>query len=132
MEKLLQKNIIQFLQAHIKLLGFRPVIHFELEGCYASNNKDNVATLNFEAVNSLLFSHHIDGELVPEYWTNQWEYVSNFNGQSPLKEAENPDPRTTDDHFLIEIITDKPVAALKKLLKDSGAVEINEVKSKDH
>jgi hypothetical protein len=50
----------------------------------------------------------------------------------PLKEAENPDPRTTDDHFLIEIITDKPVAALKKLLKDSGAVEINEVKPKDH
>ena len=50
----------------------------------------------------------------------------------PFKEAENPDPRTTDDHFLIEIITDKPVAALKKLLKDSGAVEINEVKSKDH
>ena len=35
----------------------------------------------------------------------------------PLKEAENPDPRTTDDHFLIEISTDKPVAALKKLLK---------------
>ena len=50
----------------------------------------------------------------------------------PLKEAENPDPRTTDDHFLIEISTDKPVAALKKLLKDSGAVEINEVKPKDH
>ena len=50
----------------------------------------------------------------------------------PLKEAENPDPRTTDDHFLIEIITNKPVAALKKLLKDSGAVEINEVKPKEH
>ena len=50
----------------------------------------------------------------------------------PLKKAENPDPRTTDDHFLIEISTDKPVAALKKLLKDSGAVEINEVKPKDH
>ena len=50
----------------------------------------------------------------------------------PLKEAENPDPRTTDDHFLIEISTDKPVAALKKLLKDSGAVEINEVKPKEH
>ena len=50
----------------------------------------------------------------------------------PFKKAENPDPRTTDDHFLIEIITDKPVAALKKLLKDCGAVEINEVKSKDH
>ena len=48
----------------------------------------------------------------------------------PLKKAENPDPRTTDDHFLIEISTDKPVAGLKKLLKDSGAVEINEVKPK--
>ena len=48
----------------------------------------------------------------------------------PLKKAENPDPRTTDDHFLIEISTDKPVATLKKLLKDSGAVEINEVKPK--
>ena len=61
--------------------------------------------------------------------------VITFNLRSrmwPLKEAENPDPRTTDDHFLIEIITDKPVAALKKLLKDSGAVEINEVKRKDH
>jgi hypothetical protein len=50
----------------------------------------------------------------------------------PLKKAENPDPRTTDDHFLIEISTDKPVAGLKKLLKDSGAVEINEVKSKEY
>jgi hypothetical protein len=50
----------------------------------------------------------------------------------PLKKAENPDPRTTDDHFLIEISTDKPVAGLKKLLKDTGAVEINEVKPKEH
>ena len=50
----------------------------------------------------------------------------------PLKKAENPDLRTTDDHFLIEISTDKPVAGLKKLLKDSGAVEINEVKPKEH
>mgnify|MGYP003336317316 CR=1 FL=1 len=50
----------------------------------------------------------------------------------PFKNAENPDPRTTDDHFLIEISTDKPVAGLKKLLKDSGAVEINEVKPKEH
>jgi hypothetical protein len=89
MEKLLQKNIIKLLENHIKLLGFRPVIHFELEGCYASNNKDKAIKLNFEAVNSILASHHIDGELVPEYWANQWEYVSKFNGQSPLKEAEN-------------------------------------------
>ena len=42
------------------------------------------------------------------------------------------DPRTTDDHFLVEISTEKPVAGLKKLLKESGAVEIIEVKPKDH
>ena len=50
----------------------------------------------------------------------------------PLKKAENPDPRTTDDHFLVEISTDKSISGLKKLLKDSGAIEINEVKSKEH
>tara|TARA_B100000900_G_scaffold229333_1_gene194735 strand:- start:290 stop:868 length:579 start_codon:yes stop_codon:yes gene_type:complete len=50
----------------------------------------------------------------------------------PLKEAENPDPRTTDDHFLVEISTDKPIDELKKILKESGAVEINEVKPKEH
>ena len=50
----------------------------------------------------------------------------------PLKKAENPDPITTDDHFLVEVSTDKPMAALKKLLKESGAVEINELKSKEH
>ena len=44
----------------------------------------------------------------------------------PLKKAENPDPRTTDDHFLVELITDKPVATLKKFLLQTGAVEINE------
>ena len=50
----------------------------------------------------------------------------------PLKKAENPDPRTTDDHFLVEIHTDKPEAGLKKLLRESGAVEINEVKNNEH
>ena len=44
----------------------------------------------------------------------------------PLKKAENPDPRTTDDHFLVELITDKPVATMKKFLSQTGAVEINE------
>ena len=50
----------------------------------------------------------------------------------PLKKAENPDPRTTDDHFLVEIHTDKSEAGLKKLLRESGAVEINEVKNNKH
>jgi len=43
----------------------------------------------------------------------------------PLKKAENPDPRTTDDHFLIEITSDKSEVRLKKFLKRTGAVEIN-------
>ena len=43
----------------------------------------------------------------------------------PLKKAENPDPRTTDDHFLIELSSDKTEASLKKFLNQTGAVEIN-------
>ncbi|MBP0904659.1 DUF3341 domain-containing protein [Mariniflexile gromovii] len=43
----------------------------------------------------------------------------------PFKEAENPDPRTTDDHFLMEIAVDGNEEALENLLKDTGAVEIN-------
>ena len=43
----------------------------------------------------------------------------------PMKKAENPDPRTTDDHFLVEITSEKTEVTLKKFLKQTGAVEIN-------
>ncbi|WP_372753682.1 DUF3341 domain-containing protein [Mariniflexile sp.] len=43
----------------------------------------------------------------------------------PFKKAENPDPRTTDDHFLMEISVNGNEEALTSLLKDTGAVEIN-------
>jgi len=43
----------------------------------------------------------------------------------PFKKSENPDPRTTDDHFLMEISVDGNESALTELLKESGAVEIN-------
>ena len=43
----------------------------------------------------------------------------------PFKKAENPDPRTTDDHFLMEIALGKNEDALTSLLKETGAVEIN-------
>ena len=43
----------------------------------------------------------------------------------PFKEAENPDPRTTDDHFLIEIPVHNNEKELTALLKETGAVEIN-------
>jgi len=43
----------------------------------------------------------------------------------PFKKAENPDPRTTDDHFLMEIAINNNEADLTDLLKQTGAVEIN-------
>ncbi len=43
----------------------------------------------------------------------------------PFKKAENPDPRTTDDHFLMEIAVNGNEKELENLLKETGAVEIN-------
>lgn len=43
----------------------------------------------------------------------------------PFKDAENPDPRTTDDHFLMEIPVNNNEEELTSLLANTGAVEIN-------
>ena len=43
----------------------------------------------------------------------------------PFKKAENPDPRTTDDHFLMEIAIHNNESELTSLLQETGAVEIN-------
>ncbi|MGJ8661439.1 MAG: DUF3341 domain-containing protein [Bacteroidota bacterium] len=43
----------------------------------------------------------------------------------PFKNAENPDPRTTDDHFLMEIAVNGNEKELQNLLAGTGAVEIN-------
>jgi len=43
----------------------------------------------------------------------------------PFKEAENPDKRTTDDHFLMEIEIHNNEDELMQLLAETGAVEIN-------
>lgn len=43
----------------------------------------------------------------------------------PFKNAENPDPRTTDDHFLMEIAIHGNEKELESLLAETGAVEIN-------
>ena len=42
----------------------------------------------------------------------------------PFKEAENPDPRTTDDIFLMEIPVEDNVEELTALLNTTNAVEI--------
>jgi len=45
----------------------------------------------------------------------------------PFQKAENPDPRTTDDHFLMEIELHDNEEELTALLNETGAVEINVV-----
>jgi hypothetical protein len=85
----LAKKAILLLQTYIEQLGFKPQIHFELEGCFRQPYANKTIEINYERINSQLRALNIDGELVPEYWKNQWEYVSLFNGQSPFKEAEN-------------------------------------------
>ncbi len=50
----------------------------------------------------------------------------------PFKKAENPDPRTTDDHFLMELTVHGNEKELKKLLNVTGAVEINIVEKEAH
>ncbi|MBW2962456.1 DUF3341 domain-containing protein [Mesonia aestuariivivens] len=43
----------------------------------------------------------------------------------PFKKAENPDPRTTDDHFCVEIeVANHSEEALVKFIKDTGASEV--------
>ncbi len=42
----------------------------------------------------------------------------------PFKEAENPDPRTTDDMFVMEVAVEGNEKELTSFLKKTGAVEI--------
>jgi hypothetical protein len=45
----------------------------------------------------------------------------------PFKQAENPDVRTTDDHFLMEVSVKDNETELVKFLKSTGAVEVKVV-----
>lgn len=42
----------------------------------------------------------------------------------PFRKAENPDPRTTDDKFLMEVALEGNENDLKSLLEKTGAIEI--------
>lgn len=48
----------------------------------------------------------------------------------PFKKAENPDVRTTDDHFLMEVSVRNNERELTDLLWETGAVEINSTEKK--
>jgi hypothetical protein len=82
---MLRQAIIMF-QDYLGFLGYKAQIHFELEGCFETNSSK---PLDLISINETLKHLGIDGEIVNEYWHNQWEYVSLFNGQSPLDEANN-------------------------------------------
>ena len=45
----------------------------------------------------------------------------------PFKKSENPNPRTTDDRFLIDMDSGSNLSNTKKLLKKMGAIEIKEI-----
>jgi hypothetical protein len=81
------QKIIQHLLQQIKAQGFKVAVHFELEGvCELAKGYQQ---LDYQGINQGLAKLGIDGELKTEFWKNQWEYVSLFNGQSPLQEAHN-------------------------------------------
>lgn len=42
----------------------------------------------------------------------------------PFKQAENPDVRTTDDHFLMEVAVDGNEDEVRAILAETGAVEL--------
>ncbi len=44
----------------------------------------------------------------------------------PGRKAQNPDPRTTDDKFLMEVELKGDKDELVSLLRESGAIEISE------
>jgi hypothetical protein len=50
----------------------------------------------------------------------------------PFQKAENPDPITTDDHFLMEIAVHGNENELEALLRETGAVEIKLVDKEEH
>lgn len=83
----LARSLINAFIHYFSVRDIRPVIHFELEGGLEFPAAHKQPKLNFKAVNDMLAQRNILGELKEEYWQNQWEYVSKFCGQSPLKEA---------------------------------------------
>ena len=54
-----------------------------------------------------------------------------INGLYPGRSRMNPDPRTTDDKFMLEISADENKDALISLLKETGAIELNEEQVED-
>lgn len=78
-------QLILLAQEQLAELGFRPAIHFELEGTIKPTHPHPFPHL--DKINDCLVKLGIQGELQAEFWPGQWEYVSKFAGQTPLEEA---------------------------------------------
>lgn len=104
---MLIENILRHLVTTLTQQGFKTLVHFELEGVVQL--RPDKKALEYNGINQALRQLGIDGELKTEYWKNQWEYVSLFNGQSPLKEAQN---------------LAKALKVLPRLLRQFGAKQV--------
>jgi len=103
------RQLLILLQRYIQSIGFTPAIHFELEGCFQFNpSHASEKYIDFSLINSALKKLNINGELISEYWNNQWEFVSSFDGQLPLEEADN---------------LTKVISCLPKLLEQQAGVK---------
>ena len=49
----------------------------------------------------------------------------------PFKKSENPNPLTTDDKFLMEIIIGNKEKELVKLVKSTGAIEVTKIEKNE-
>lgn len=81
---------IELLQYQLSCYKIRPIIHFELEGCYQPDQIQHPTKLHsadFTKMNQRLRDHSILGIIKPEFWQYQWEYASCMNDQSPLRVA---------------------------------------------
>ncbi|WP_147271851.1 hypothetical protein [Corallincola holothuriorum] len=105
----LARKALTLLDTKVRSYGFTPVVHFELEGGFKPSAKMGNKQLNFSAINQAMAKLNLQAELKPEYWQNQWEYVSLFEGQSPLTEANN---------------LEKAMQILPSLLKQFGAQDV--------
>jgi len=80
--------IIECLQQKLKEGGLSVHLHFELEGVFKFSDGEKLSQTHLDFINQALVNEKIPGKLVTEFWSNQWEYVSLFAGQSPLQEAQ--------------------------------------------
>ena len=87
-KSILAQQAIEVFQQLLDSWSISPNIHFELEGTCAENSSHQ-KNINFNQINKQLCRLGVFGEVKDEYWKNQWEYVSLFKGQSPLKEAQD-------------------------------------------